>query len=225
MDNFAHVPDMEGLRAELNQHDTQIRILKYEKKTTLRSIEDLKVRLTELNSELESRRESPHMYPTDAGAGDESTTKAAITAMEAALERFTEKAEDFEQPLEEFEEDRNKVLFVMADKIGIDVLRNERTRIGKEMTKMNRLQHTEYEAQKERYEACKARFEKNNPGKKFKYSFLLAEDRAYIESLKGLNQGHLDAWLILCDQRQEICDMIDAYDPDDQDLGLGEDDA
>lgn len=225
MDNFAHIPEMDNLRAELNQHDTQIRLLKKEKDAVLKSVMELKMRMTELNDELESRRESPHMYRLEAGAGTSEDTKGAIAALEAAVTRFTEKADDFEQPIEEFEEDRNKVLFTMADMIGINVLREERTRIGKEMAKMNRLQHTEYQAQKARYEECKARFEKNNPGKKFKYNFLSRDDRAYIESYKGLNQGHLDEWMTLCDKRQEICDMIEAYDPEDQDLGLDEDDA
>jgi hypothetical protein len=225
MDNFAHVPDMEDLRSELSKLDAQIHAIKKEKETILKSLEDLKTRLYDIKEDIDNRRESPHLYPLDAGAGTIEDRMAAVAALEAAVERFTEKADECDQPIEDFEEDRNKVLFMMADAIGIDALRAERTRIGKEMAKMNRLQHDEYKVQKERYEACKAQFEKNNPGMKFKYNFLHPADRAFIESHKELNQSHLDEWSALCDQRQEICDIIEAYDPEDQDLGLDEEDA
>jgi hypothetical protein len=78
------------------------------------------------------------------------------------------------------------------------------------MAKHNRLQHEAYEAQKKRYENCKRK------------TGFTPDDRAFIALNKGLNEAHTDEWLALCDKRQQLCELIDALDPDDEDLGLDE---
>lgn len=198
------------LRSELNNFTAQINAIKAEKERNIAWLEYHKTRIDSLNSEIIRRTESPELYPLGAGAGTIDDVKREINSFKAEMSRLESEIADFDQPLEDIEESRHQTLFTLADKIGLETLKKERTAIGKEMAKHNRLQHEAYEAQKERYENCKKTFG------------FTPDDRSFIAYHKSLNEAHMDAWNKLCDKRHELCELIDALDPDDEDLGLDE---
>jgi chromosome segregation ATPase len=188
--------EINNLRREYNNYTVQINAIKAKK-------EHLLGHIAYLNNEIENRNKFPERYPFGAGAGTIQDVKNEISTVEDEIA-------DCEQPLEDLEESQHQLLFVMADKIGLDELKKQRTAVGKEMAKHNRLQHEAYEAQKERYENCKNTFG------------FTPDDRAFIAHHKALNEAHMDEWNRLGDKRQQLVEMIDALDPNDEDLGLDE---
>ena len=202
--------EMNDLRSQLSELAAQIKAIKAEKERVMKKIVGHKDQIARLKDEIERRKESPELYPLGAGAGTIADVENDIESLETKVSTLEDEAADFDQPIEDFEETRHQVLFVMADKIGLETLKKQRTAIGKEMAKHNRLQHEAYKLQKERYEKCKRK------------TGFTPEDRAYIAHFKGLNEDHTDEWLELCDKRHELCELIDALDPNDEDLGLDE---
>lgn len=202
--------EMNDLRSQLSELAAQIKAIKAEKERVIKKIEERKNQIAGLIDEIKYRKESPELYPFGAGAGTISDVENQIELIETEVSTLEDEAADFDQPIEDFEETRHQVLFVMADKIGLDTLKMRRTAIGKEMAKHNRLQHEAYKLQKERYEKCKHK------------TGFTPDDRAYIAHHTGLNKDHTDEWLELCDKRHELCELIDALDPNDEDLGLDE---
>jgi predicted nucleic acid-binding Zn-ribbon protein len=209
--------EMNDLRNQLSELVAQITSVNNEKDRIVKRIVDRKTCVSRLNDEINRRKEFPDMYPVGAGAGTVSDLEDEVEAIEAEISVLEDEAGDFNQPIEDLEESRDQIMFVMADK-----LKEERTAIGKEMSKHSCLQHEAYETQKDRYKKCKELFEKTNPGVEFKYKFLRQEDRDFIERHKELNEYHKSEWIKLCDQRQELCERIDELDPNDEDLGFDE---
>ena len=209
--------EMNDLRNQLSELVAQIMAIKTEKDRVAKKIVDRKNHVSRLNAEIEHRKQFPDMYPVGAGAGDISSVEEEIEIIEAEIAVLEDEAADFDQPIEDLEETRDQMMFIMADN-----LKEKRTAIGKEMSKHSRLQHEAYETQKARYKKCKELFEEKNPGVEFKYKFLRQEDRDFIERHKELNEYHKDEWIKLCDQRHELCERIDELDPNDEDLGLDE---
>lgn len=202
--------EMNDLRSQLSKLAAQISAIKAEKERVIKKIEERKNQIAGLIDEIKYRKESPELYPLGAGAGTISDVENEIALIEADISNLENEAAEFDQPIEDFEESRDQILFVMADKIGLETLKKQRTAIGKEMAKHNRLQHEAYKLQKERYEKCK------------RTTGFTPDDRAFIAHYKGLNEDHTDEWLELCDKRHKLCELIDALDPNDEDLGLDE---
>lgn len=201
---------MTDLRNQLTELDARIEAIKEKKDNVMAKIVRLKAEMSRMTDEIEDRKNYPRKYPVGAGAGTISDVEEQIDAIESEIQFLEEKAADYDQPIDDYEETRDQILYVMADMIGLEELKKQRTAIGKEMAKHNRLQHEAYEAQKKRYENCK-----RNTG-------FTPDDRAFIAHHKGLNEAHSDNWLRLCDKRQELCELIEALDPNDEDLGLDE---
>jgi chromosome segregation ATPase len=199
--------EMIDLRRELSELTAQVEAIKDEKH---RVVGYISIHQEQVKT-LEAMMANPHSYPVGAGAGKPENWKKEIDALKEQIERLKEQAEDFEQPLEDAEEKRNQILFIIADKIGLDNLLKEREDIDKKMTEHNKLQKEHYELQKERYEDCKNTFG-------FK-----REDREFIAHHKDLNAFHQAEWEKLFSQREELTELIEALDPSDQDLYYPED--
>lgn len=190
---------------ELNQLTAQEAAIEAEKERIIGWLNLYKNKVDNLNTEIARRKESPEMYPLAAGAGTIEDITKEITSFGEEIAKLEGEIADFNQPIEDIEESRNQLLFILTDK-----LKDMRTAIGKEMEKHNRLQHEAYKAQKERYENCK-----------HKLGFT-PDDRAFIAHYKSLNQTHIDKWILMCDQRTKLCEMIASLDPTDEDFGLDE---
>ena len=203
--------EINGLRNELNKLAADIEGVKAEKARIMTWLDFYQRRVECANNEIADRMENPERYPLAAGAGTIEHLQKDIQSFMAEISRIENEIADFDQPIEDLEESRHQTLIALADKIGLEDLKKQRTAIGKEMAKHSRLQHEAYKTQKERYENCKNTFG------------FTPDDRKFIEYHKSLNAQHMDEWIRLCDKRHEICELIDALDPSDEDLGLDED--
>lgn len=118
---------------------------------------------------------------------------------------------DYDQQIELLENDREDILHMIADTVGLDRLIEMRRNVGKAMSKQYCLQKEHYDLQKERYETCK------------KNKYFLVTDREYITYHKQLNKEHIDEWERLRIERETLCQLIQTIDPNDQDIGFDED--
>jgi hypothetical protein len=185
------------------------------------AIEQLEYYITSMKKEIEDRRENPLRYPIGAGAGTIEYVERSIqdymnkiaylrTQEKNAHLEIEERSDEFDQEIDDVEETRDQLLHVIADKIGLENLKNERTLIGKEMSKYNRLQREAYELQKERYENCKSTFG------------FRPDDRDFIETHKALNEQYKNTWNELSRKRDQLCELIDTLDSADIDDGFDE---
>jgi chromosome segregation ATPase len=200
----------EDLRRQFTDQTAQVAMIKKEKDRILNHIQFRTSYVDSLRAEMEKQKQNPTSHHPGMGAPTVENMMREIQTIEAELSRLEASLDDLDQPLDDAEETRNQTLFIIADKIGLDNLRNERRTIGKQMAKHNRLQHEAYELQKERYENCKKTFG------------FTPDDRAFIDYHKNINKTHMDEWLKLSHEREEICELIDILDPNDQDAGFDE---
>lgn len=197
--------EITSLFIEVNNVTERKKALKGKKKANKDWLNFFYNRLEGLKGELSRRKENPERYPLAAGAGTIDDIIKSIAETEMAIEEIKNELEGMDQAIDDVDEERDQLLFVIADK-----LKEMRTAVGKEMAKHNRLQHEAYKAQKERYENCKRRFG------------FTPDDRAFIAHHKNNNQTHIDEWISLCDKRNMLCQIISALDPNDEDFGLDE---
>lgn len=120
-------------------------------------------------------------------------------------------ASEYDQAIEDLENDKLMLFYIIASNYGLENLIILRRNIGKEMSKQYNFQKEHYDLQKQRYETCK----KN---KNFKQ-----EDRDYIDEHRQLNESHKQQWLDLNDQRNIVSELILLLNPNDQDIGFDED--
>lgn len=203
--------EITALWDELTKFDNKSNLIKAEKERLNGWLTFYKNRIGKLEDEIEDRKNSPEKYPLAAGAGTIEDVIKDINKFKEDITNLENQIADFDQPTEDVEESRDQLLFIIADKIGLEALKQMRTAVGKEMSKDCRLQHEAYQAQKERYEDCKRTFG------------FTPDDRAFIAHNKNLNQAHIDKWMKLCDQRNVLCELISALDPSDEDFGFDED--
>lgn len=203
--------EITALWDELTKFDNKSNLIKAEKERLNGWLTFYKNRIGKLEDEIEDRKNSPEKYPLAAGAGTIEDVIKDINKFKEDITNLENQIADFDQPTEDVEESRDQLLFIIADKIGLEALKQMRTAVGKEMSKDCRLQHEAYQAQKERYEDCKRTFG------------FTPDDRAFIAHNKNKNQAHIDKWMKLCDQRNMLCELISALDPSDEDFGFDED--
>lgn len=203
--------EITALWDELTKFDNKSNLIKAEKERLNGWLTFYKNRIGKLEDEIEDRKNSPEKYPLAAGAGTIEDVIKDINKFKEDITNLENQIADFDQPTEDVEESRDQLLFIIADKIGLEALKQMRTAVGKEMSKDCRLQHEAYQAQKERYEDCKRTFG------------FTPDDRAFIAHNKNKNQAHIDKWMKLCDQRNVLCELISALDPSDEDFGFDED--
>lgn len=118
--------------------------------------------------------------------------------------------DDYGQALDDAEETVDMYLYVMADMIGLNNLRDMRRNAGIKMNQLYRGQQEAYKAQKMHYEMCKAR------------GWFSEEDRCFIQQKKNENEELWAMWDQERINRQEFCKLIEALDPEDADLGWDE---
>ncbi len=198
--------EMKDLRRQLAEFTAQVEAIKEEKK---RVVGYIPLHLEQVER-LETMMANPHLYPAGAGAGRPEDWKREIDALNEQIERLKEEADHYDQPIEDADERRDEILFIIADKIGLDNLLKEREGIDKTMAEHNRLQKEHYELQKERYEDCKNTFG-------FK-----REDREFIAHHKDRNAFHQAEWEKLFSRREELTELIEILDPNDPDLYVSE---
>ena len=207
---MADTQEITTLWSELKRLDSETTIINKEKERIIGWLTYYKNRVESLEDEINRRKEFPERYPFAAGAGTIDDIIKETNSFNEEITNLEKTIADFDQPVEDIEESRQQLLFIVADKFGLETLKQMRTAVGKEMAKHNRLQHEAYEAQKERYENCKRTFG------------FTPDDRVFIAHHKNLNQTHIDKWISMCDQRTMLCELITALDPTDEDYGLDE---
>lgn len=203
--------EITALWGELTKFDNESNLIKAEKERIMGYLNYSKDKVRAIEDEIERRKESPEKYPVAAGAGTIEYLIGELNLLKEYITSLENEIANFDQPMEDVEESRDQLLFIIADKIGLEALKQMRTIVGKEMSKDCRLQHEAYQAQKERYEECKRTFG------------FTPDDRAFISHNKNKNQAHIDKWMKLCDQRNVLCELISALDPSDEDFGFDED--
>jgi hypothetical protein len=114
--------------------------------------------------------------------------------------------DDYTQHIGELEDEREQVIYELADNIGLDTLRSIRKMLTEQIDQENVWQKEAYELQKNRYTSCKSK------------KWFSPEDRQYIEYYKNKNEEHKAKFCELYDQRERICEMIDVLDMNDVDF-------
>jgi prefoldin subunit 5 len=222
--------EIADLRKQVSEVEDRIQRIKSEKEENLRdaynavteipkTIEELEKNINSLKKEIGDRQIHPEWYNVSAGAGTlaqvvkniqdhEKRVKNLKLEMDYHNELLREN--DFDEAIEDLEEDRERLLYTIADMIGLENLKNERRSVGKAMSKHYRLQKEAYDLQKERYEDCKKTFG------------FTPEDREFIAHHTGVKDGHQATYDKLREKRNELTELIELLDPNDQDHGFDE---
>lgn len=229
---------IEQLNADISDLKYRIKATEEEKMTILENLKDsklsveqtekklyeLKDNIFSMKKEIGDREIHPEWYKVSAGAGTMEdldkhikNTTTALFNLQKDLEIYNELVNEYDDrereatnTIEDLEDQRDDLLHQIADMIGLENLNNERKKIGKEMAKHFRIQRDSYELQKERYESCKRTFG------------FTPEDREFIAHHTGVKEEHQAIWERLRIRREELCELIDALDPNFVDHGYDE---
>lgn len=225
-----NTPEVAELRKQVSEVNEQLKRIKSEKELSLKesydavieipkTIEELEKNINSLKKEIGDRQIHPEWFKVSAGAGTLAhvvknirDNQKRIEDLKRDMDHHNEliRQNEFDEAIEDLEEERERLLYTVADMIGLENLKNERRSIGKSMTKHYRLQKEAYSLQKERYENCKNTFG------------FTPEDREFIAHHTRVKDEHQAAHDKLRTKRDEICELIDLLDPNDQDHGFDE---
>lgn len=136
--------------------------------------------------------------------------KSRIEILKNEKMKYDEMDNEFDQAIDDLEEQREQLLFLIAEDAGMEKLQMTRKAIGYFMSMANKNQKDAYERQKERYTNCKS------------MKYFTQSDRDYIAHFQMMNESYKKAWFMLYDWRTELCEIIETLDPSDPDMGTDE---
>lgn len=222
--------DVMDLRKQISELNAQLKKIKDEKEESLKKsytaidaipkmIEELEKNINSLKKEIGDRRIHPEWYKVSAGAGTLEHVVKNIREHENRINELKKEFDyhnaclretDFDQAIEDIDEQREQLLYTIANMIGLENLKNERRSVGKMMSKHYRLQKEAYTLQKERYENCRNTFG------------FTPEDREFIAHHTRVKDENQEAHDKLLEKRNELTELIELLDSDDQDHGFDE---